>query len=165
MLYVKPIFRHGWKIFRDLYGWFLHLWRFIWSMSSQCRTYPQMMHREEFDIELEKVPLHGTTWNCPRPQNFQESEWSGQSEDRCHSQASHTQMCERYPIFLGHSGFYHRSLRTLVRLWLVSRTTYFIPHLHNYFILNSANKHLSCIFLGPWCAMKKKTLNHHLMGD
>jgi len=21
------------------------------------------------------------------------------------------------------------------------------------------------MFLGPWCAMKKKTLNHHLIGD
>jgi len=59
-----------------------------------------MMYQEELDIELKKVALHHTTWDCPRSRDFQERDQSGQSEDRCHSQASHTQMCERYLIFL-----------------------------------------------------------------
>jgi len=98
-LYVKLILLHSQKIFRDLYGWFLHLLRLIQLMSSQSRTCPQTIHWEEFDIELRKVPLH-TTWDCPRSRDFQERDWYEQSKDRCHNQASHTQMCERYPIFL-----------------------------------------------------------------
>jgi len=58
-----------------------------------------MIHHEEFDIKLGKVPLHGTTWDCPRSCDFQERDRSGQSEDRCNSQASYIQMCERYLIF------------------------------------------------------------------
>ena len=29
------------------------------------------MHQEKFDIELKKVSLHGTTWDCLRSRDFQ----------------------------------------------------------------------------------------------
>jgi len=46
---------------------------------------------------------------CPRSRDFQEWDQSGQSEDRCHSQASHTQICVR--SFLGHARFYRRFIK------------------------------------------------------
>jgi len=82
---VKPILRNGWKIFRDLYGWFLHLWILIRPMSLQSRTYPKMIYQKEFDFKLEKVPLHDIKWDCSRSWDFQERDRSGQSEDRYYS--------------------------------------------------------------------------------
>ena len=53
---------------------------------------------------------------CPRSRDFQEWDQSGQSEDRCHSQASHTQMCERYPIFFRTRWIYRRFIKDFSKI-------------------------------------------------
>jgi len=53
-LHVKLILQHGRTILRDLYGWFLHLWRLFWPMSSPSRSCPRTMCRKEPDFELGK---------------------------------------------------------------------------------------------------------------
>ena len=54
MLHVKPFLRHSRMLLWDLHGQLLHLWRFIWLMSTSLRTSAKKVHW--------KVPLYGAAW-------------------------------------------------------------------------------------------------------
>ena len=76
-LHVESFFWYGRTILRDLHRWFLHLRRFIHSISPPFRTCPPMLCWEKFDTELGEMPLHGKIWNCLGSWNLQEGNWSG----------------------------------------------------------------------------------------
>ena len=76
-LHVESFLWYARTILRDLYGWFLHLRRFIHSMSPPFRTHPPTLYWEKSDTELGEMPLHGKTWNCLGSWNLQERNWSG----------------------------------------------------------------------------------------
>jgi len=58
-LHIESILRHGRMVPWNLYGWFLHPWRFIRSMSSPSRTHPPTMCWKELDTKFGEMPLHG----------------------------------------------------------------------------------------------------------
>jgi len=74
------------------------------------------MHKKEFGFKLEKVPLYTTTWDCPRSWDLKERDWSGQGEDRRHSQAFHTQILINIHSFLEHASFYHRFINDFSKI-------------------------------------------------
>jgi len=51
-LHVESFLWYGGITFENIHGWFLHLWRFIRSMSSPSRARPPTLCWEKSDIEL-----------------------------------------------------------------------------------------------------------------
>jgi len=54
-LHVESFLRYGGTILRNLYGWFLHIRRFIHLMSLPFRTRPPMLCWEKSDTELGEI--------------------------------------------------------------------------------------------------------------
>jgi len=104
------------KIFRDLYGWFLHLWRLIRPMSSQSRTCPRMLCRKEFDFELGKVPLHGTTWDYPGLWNFKKKVEVDKPKIEVKAKPPTPKCVKDICSFLRHTGFYCRFIKDFSKI-------------------------------------------------
>jgi len=85
-------------------------------MSTSLRTSAKKVHRKELDPKLEKVPLYGTTWDCPSHEISRKEIKVDKAKVEIIAKLPIPRCVKDIRSFLGHVGFYRRFIRDFSKI-------------------------------------------------